>query len=74
MTGTSLRCLVVADTSVAGVRESATLMVNYVYDPSRIEECHEVYVGGGRRTASTTVRRLARGWGRAADLNGGMRG
>ena len=44
-------------------KESATLMVNYLYDPDRIEAWHEDYAGEGRRNASTMVRRLARGWG-----------
>lgn len=50
------------DTSEKGVRESATLMVNYLYDPAHIEDYHEAYAGEGKRTASTAVRRLARGW------------
>ncbi len=45
------------------MRESATLMVNYLYDPARIEDYHEDYAGEGRRNASTLVRRMARGWG-----------
>ena len=55
------RISMLADTSEKGVRESATLMVNYLYDPSRIEDYHEDYAGEGRRNASTAVRRLARG-------------
>jgi malonyl-CoA decarboxylase len=51
-----------ADTSDKGLRESATLMVNYLYDPANIETYHEDYAGEGKRNASTTVRRLARGW------------
>jgi malonyl-CoA decarboxylase len=51
-----------ADTSEKGLKESATLMVNYLYDPANIEDYHEAYAGEGRRNASTTVRRLARGW------------
>ena len=43
-------------------KESATLMVNYLYDPAKIEDWHEDYAGEGKRNASTTVRRLARGW------------
>jgi len=39
-----------------------TLMVNYLYDPARIEEYHEDYAGEGKRNASTVVRKLARGW------------
>ena len=37
-------------------------MVNYLYDPARIEEYHEDYAGEGKRNASTAVRRMARGW------------
>jgi malonyl-CoA decarboxylase len=51
------------DTSDKGARESATLMVNYLYDPARIEDWHEDYAGEGKRNASTAVRKLARGWG-----------
>lgn len=56
------RINMLGDTSDKGAKESATLMVNYLYDPARIEEYHEAYVGEGRRTASPTVRKLARGW------------
>lgn len=56
------RIMALADTSDKGAKASATLMVNYVYDPPRIEEYHEDYVGSGKRNASTAVRRLARGW------------
>jgi malonyl-CoA decarboxylase len=52
-----------ADTSEKGARESATLMVNYLYDPARIDEYHEAYAGERKRNASTAVRRLARGAG-----------
>ena len=51
-----------ADTSERGVREAATIMVNYLYDVAKIEDWHEDYVGEGKRHASTGVRRLARGW------------
>ena len=51
-----------ADTSEKGLREGAGLMVNYLYDPARIEQYHEDYAGEGKRNASTAVRRLARGW------------
>src|SRR5208283_2156500 len=51
------------DTSDKGAKESATLMVNYLYDPAKIEDWHEDYAGEGKRNASTTVRKLARGWG-----------
>jgi malonyl-CoA decarboxylase len=50
------------DTSEKGAKESATLMVNYLYDPAKIEDWHEDYAGEGKRNASTTVRRLVRGW------------
>ena len=56
------RIMVGADTGGKGVRESATLMVNYLYDPAKIEEYHEDYAGDGKRNASTALRRLARGW------------
>jgi malonyl-CoA decarboxylase len=56
------RILPLADTSEKGVKESATFMVNYLYDPARIEEYHEAYVGEGRRNAANAVRRIARGW------------
>ncbi|HBK08787.1 MAG TPA: malonyl-CoA decarboxylase [Acetobacteraceae bacterium] len=50
------------DTSDKGGKESATLMVNYLYDPAKIEDWHEDYAGEGKRNASTAVRKLARGW------------
>ena len=50
------------DVSEKGVKESAALMVNYLYDPARIEDYHEEYVGEGRRPAATAIRKLARGW------------
>lgn len=50
------------DTSDKGAKESATLMVNYLYDPTKIEDWHEDYAGEGKRNASTVVRKLARGW------------
>ena len=56
------RINMLGDTSEKGSKESATLMVNYLYDPAKIEDWHEDYAGEGKRNASTTVRRLARGW------------
>ncbi len=56
------RLMALADTSEKGAKASATLMVNYLYDPAKIEDYHEDYAGAGRRNASTAVRRLARGW------------
>ena len=48
------------DVSEKGWRESAGLMVNYLYDPARIEDYHEEYAGEGKRAASSTARRLAK--------------
>lgn len=50
-----------ADTSENGHRQSVGMMVNYLYDPDRIEENHELYVGEGRRAVSTALRKIARG-------------
>ena len=47
-----------ADTSDKGMRESAGLMVNYLYDPAFIEDNHEAYVGEGKRPMAAAVRRL----------------
>jgi malonyl-CoA decarboxylase len=51
-----------ADTSDKGFRESLGLMVNYRYDPAKIEDYHEEYAGEGKRAASSAVRKLARGF------------
>jgi malonyl-CoA decarboxylase len=56
------RINLLGDTSDKGNRESATLMVNYLYDLQKIEDWHEDYAGEGKRNASVAVRRLARGW------------
>jgi malonyl-CoA decarboxylase len=50
------------DTSEKGFRESFGLMVNYRYDPSKIEDYHEEYAGEGRRAASSAIRKLAKGF------------
>ena len=55
------RIIMGADTAGKGVRESATLMVNYLYDPAKIEDNHEDYAGEGKRNASPVVRKLAKG-------------
>jgi malonyl-CoA decarboxylase len=47
-----------ADTSEKGVKESAALMVNYLYDPAHIEQNHEDYAGEGKRNAAQSIRRL----------------
>jgi malonyl-CoA decarboxylase len=57
------RITMLGDVSEKGAKESATLMVNYLYDPGRIDDYHEDYAGEGKRNASTAVRRLARGAG-----------
>ncbi len=49
------------DTSDKGMKESCALMVNYLYDPARIEEYHEDYAGEGKRAAASAIRKLARG-------------
>ena len=46
------------DLSSAGVRQSAGIMVNYLYDLARIEKNHELYTGRGEIIASPAVRRL----------------
>ncbi len=56
------RLNMLGDVSEKGIKESAALMVNYLYDPAHIEDYHEAYAGEGKRNASTAVRRLARGW------------
>jgi malonyl-CoA decarboxylase len=48
------------DTSEKGMREACGLMVNYLYDPARIEEYHEDYAGEGKRAAAPALRKLAR--------------
>ncbi len=55
------RIMLGADISAKGAKESATIMVNYLYDPAKIEQYHEEYAGEGKRNAATAVRRLARG-------------
>jgi malonyl-CoA decarboxylase len=50
------------DLSEKGWRESLGMMVNYRYDPARIEDYHEEYAGEGKRAASPAVRRLAKGF------------
>ncbi|MBR0678957.1 malonyl-CoA decarboxylase [Roseomonas eburnea] len=50
-----------ADVSENGQRQALGMMVNYLYDPERIEDHHEGYVGEGRRAVSAAMRRLAKG-------------
>ncbi len=49
-----------ADLSEKGLRQSAGIMVNYAYQPKRIERNHEAYVKNGRVVAAAAVRALAR--------------
>ena len=46
------------DVSAKGMRESAGLMVNYLYDPAKIEDQHEAYAGEGKRASAPAVRKL----------------
>ncbi|MGP6159002.1 MAG: malonyl-CoA decarboxylase [Vulcanimicrobiaceae bacterium] len=49
-----------ADTSSKGLRESFSLMVNYVYTIEQIDENHEKYAAEGRIVTSGAVRDLAK--------------
>ena len=48
------------DVSANGLRQSAGLMVNYLYKLSDIERNHEAYSAEGRAAASSAVRRLVK--------------
>ena len=47
-----------ADTSSHGFSQSAGMMVNYLYNLTRIEANHEGYTGDGKVAASTVVNRI----------------
>lgn len=47
-----------ADSSDRGLRQSAGMMVNYLYALEQIEDNHEAYVTGGEIPASSAVRNL----------------
>jgi malonyl-CoA decarboxylase len=47
-----------ADASAQGLAQSAGMMVNYLYDLSKIEANHESYTGDGKVSASASVNRL----------------
>ena len=47
-----------ADTSASGLKRSAGIMVNYVYDPGEIDDNHETYTSSGMIAASSSVRGL----------------
>ncbi len=49
------------DKSAKGLRESATIMVNYLYDLDEIERNHELFVNKGEIVASGAVRKMLRG-------------
>jgi malonyl-CoA decarboxylase len=49
-----------ADTSARGIKQSAGLMVNYLYRPDDIEDNHEAYAREGRIVMSDGVKRLLR--------------
>jgi len=49
------------DTSAKGLRQSAGIMVNYLYDTAEIERNHESYRLHGKVALSSEMRRLLRG-------------
>jgi hypothetical protein len=49
------------DRSDKGLRQSAGIMVNYVYNLKHIEDNHEAYVKDGRVTAARAVRGMLSG-------------
>ncbi|HEX6136118.1 MAG TPA: malonyl-CoA decarboxylase family protein [Casimicrobiaceae bacterium] len=49
-----------ADGSARGMRQSLGMMVNYEYEPSRIEANHEAYFRDGKVAVSRSIRRLLR--------------
>jgi malonyl-CoA decarboxylase len=49
-----------ADTSAKGMKQSAGLMVNYLYDPGEIESNHEAYRLHGKVALSSEIRRMLR--------------
>jgi malonyl-CoA decarboxylase len=52
------------DLSPKGLRESATVMVNYLYRLDDIEENHEAYANNGEVVASNSVKKLLKNEGR----------
>jgi malonyl-CoA decarboxylase len=48
-----------ADTSVAGLRQSLGLMVNYVYELAAVERNHEAFARRDEVVASRALQRLA---------------
>jgi malonyl-CoA decarboxylase len=49
-----------ADTSPAGIRQSAGMMANYVYDVADLERNHELYARSGQVVCSRRVQVLAK--------------
>ncbi len=49
-----------ADTSPRGIKQSAGIMVNYLYKPDEIEDNHEAYAREGRVMIGDAVKRLLR--------------
>lgn len=49
-----------ADTSPRGIKQSAGMMVNYLYKPDDIEDNHEAYAREGRVVMSDAMKRLLR--------------
>jgi len=52
------RINVLGDPSENGMKQSLGMMVNYVYDLSRVEDNHEEYMKNNRIIASSQVRKL----------------
>ncbi len=52
------RINILGDTSPKGMQQSLGLMVNYVYDLSRVEENHEEYVKNNKVISNSRVRKL----------------
>ncbi|MBT8396817.1 MAG: malonyl-CoA decarboxylase, partial [Gemmatimonadetes bacterium] len=50
-----------ADVSEKGMKQSAGIMVNYLYNSRRIEENHEAYKGRGKVTTSPSLKNLLKG-------------
>ncbi len=55
------------DLSAKGMRESAGIMVNYLYRLDDIEENHEAFANNGEVVASSAVKRLLKGERRLLD-------
>ncbi len=60
-----------ADTSPRGMRQSAGMMVNYLYDLASIEENHEAYAHRATIATGAPFRKLAKDIGRQAQKKTG---